>query len=59
MKPVMLAGFLSLWQVKQSAAGVGVISLTRVTSLFARTSWQLRQLTDPLAWADLSLVLSA
>src|ERR1039458_4003929 len=59
MKPVMFAGFLSLWQVKQSAAGGGGMSFTRVMSLFTRTSWQLRQLTDPFAWADFALVLSA
>ena len=41
--PLMSAAFLSAWQVMQSATGVAVISLTRVTSLLTRISWQLRQ----------------
>ena len=57
--PFISAAFLSAWQVKQRARGVVVISLTRVTSLLTRISWQEVQPIAIAEWTDLPLVLSS
>src|SRR5271165_1955254 len=55
----MSAGFLSAWQVKHSADGVVVISLTCVMSLTVRISWQLVQPMAIAECTDLPFVLSS
>src|SRR5271169_6299382 len=47
--PLIVAAFMSAWQVMHSACGVEVISLIRVTPLMDRTSWQL---VHPIAMAE-------
>src|SRR5438270_1143405 len=56
--PLIWSGFFSAWQVKQSAGGVLVINLTRVTSLVTRTSWQLVHPVAMAEWTALPFALS-
>src|ERR1019366_591717 len=56
--PFSVAASLSAWQVMQRDCGVVVMSLTRVTFLLTRTSWQLRQPIAMAEWTNLPFDLS-
>ena len=57
--PFSLLASLSAWQVRQSACGVVVVNLMRVTSLLTRTSWQLMQPIAMAEWTALPFDLSS
>src|SRR5947209_15806104 len=57
--PLRVAASLSAWQLRQSACGVEVMSLMRVTSLLTRTSWQLKHPVAIAEWIAFPFDLSS